>query len=326
MSEVEDQQKEFQWQSISLKSNPALPDMRERLTDMGNENCCSDDGIRPSLAAVAPKGCQSKSSACPVEHHTVTSSNTRSQDDTEPRMNVDTPTSTKECLSPSTRLYLVLSIYTFLVLTTIIISEFLVLYTQSPLVRGGLGFSAKMLGQLLTVRGIFKLLYTVFGYPRMTSRWGLIRCLRAGILTIGFASVVGLGFVVPWVVKESIEHTSSIACLQRDTQPVLSVAQDIPIQVLPSDNNVFGANAVLLTICIIAIGDALGYISVLVLFGECVEHIDTLKTYATNGRKSHATNGGAHNGTSSSSSSGVLWGLAQVTTNFMRLAGPVIAG
>ncbi|KAF9140803.1 hypothetical protein BG015_001511 [Linnemannia schmuckeri] len=49
-------------------------------------------------------------------------------------------------LLPATQLYLTFAIYTLLVLILILGSEFIMLYTQSPTFRGGLGFSAKTLG------------------------------------------------------------------------------------------------------------------------------------------------------------------------------------
>ncbi|KAF9986389.1 hypothetical protein BGZ75_001851 [Mortierella antarctica] len=162
-------------------------------------------------------------------------------------------------LSPATELCLVLTIYTLLVLTSILGSEFVMLYTQSSSIRGGLQYSAKVFGQVLTLRGIIKLVFNLFGYPWMVARIGLLKCLRLGIFIIGFTSVFGLGLLVPWnVYKEDtstweqmhdMEHTGS------GSGPGFEI----------EDGRSAGIGTVLLCLSLISMGDVLGYISVLVL-------------------------------------------------------------
>ncbi|GJJ76489.1 hypothetical protein EMPS_08848 [Entomortierella parvispora] len=207
---------------------------------------------------------------------------------------------TRSILSPATELYLILAIYTLLVLTSILGSEFVMLYTQSPVLRGGLEFSAKVLGQVLTIRGILKLTFNLFGYPWMVRRTGLLNCLRIGIVAIGSVSVLGLGWFVPW----SVENENMILSVNADKEHAAQTKRP-PV----------GMTAVLLCLSLISVGDVLGYISVLVLFGKSADRLKSGgKTMNTEGPNQQQ--GG----------SGVLWSVAQVSANVMRLTGPVLAG
>ncbi|KAF9106930.1 hypothetical protein BGX27_008943 [Mortierella sp. AM989] len=212
-------------------------------------------------------------------------------------------------LSPATELYLILTIYTLLVLISILGSEFVMLYTQSPILRGGLGFSANVLGKVLTIRGILKLLFTLFGYPAMVDRLGLQKCLKLGIFVIGTVSVFGLGMFAPWNIQNSIDK-------QLRAEHGTSIRGDVNIESI-------GVGVVLICLSIISIGDALGYISVLVLFGRAADRLKgTKRSLGINVPGSlDPTDAGAAQG-----GSGVLWSLAQVSANVMRLAGPVVAG
>jgi len=162
---------------------------------------------------------------------------------------------TRSILSPGTELYLILTIYTLLVLTSILGSEFVMLYTQSPVQRGGLEFSAKVLGQVLTMRGILKLIFNLFGYPWMVKRVGLLNCLRFGIIAIGSVSVLGLGWFVPWSVENENMALLANAGEERTTQARGGGSERPPV----------GMTAILLCLSLISVGDVLGYISVLVL-------------------------------------------------------------
>ncbi|KAF9978241.1 hypothetical protein BGZ73_003245 [Actinomortierella ambigua] len=304
--EIEELAKGPSWQIVSLEEAESPSNIEEHSKE--DEHSACEKVTPPSSSPVFTqtldlKTCRSQNAG--------QSKAVYPQEDSERHQDMDVPTSATKDVSPSMRLYLVLSIYTFLVLNSILIGEFLMLYTQSPVLRGGLQFSAKRFGQLLTIRGIIKLIYTMFGYPKMIDRWGLLRCLQAGILTIGLSSLLGFGVIVPWIVKEGLEHQGLIVRLSSGTRSALTTIPDTPRQIFSPDSNTMGAGAVLMTICAIAVGDALGYISVLVL-----------------GRTSNAwsSRSSGQYGIASSSANGVLWGVAQVTTNFMRLAGPVIAG
>ncbi|KAG0042221.1 hypothetical protein BGZ83_000749, partial [Gryganskiella cystojenkinii] len=212
-------------------------------------------------------------------------------------------------LSPATELYLILAIYTLLVLCSIMGSEFVMLYTQSPVSRGGLEFSAKVLGQVLTMRGILKLTFNLFGYPWMVKRVGLLNCLRLGIVVIGSVSVMGLGWFVPWSVEnENVAHHADVenhgSAISRNS----------------SERPPVGMTAILLCLSVISIGDVLGYISVLVLFGKSADRLKGgSKKVNTEGPSSCQPQ--QHQG-----GSGVLWSVAQVSANVMRLTGPVLAG
>ncbi|KAG0339371.1 hypothetical protein BG004_006839 [Podila humilis] len=241
-------------------------------------------------------------------------------------------TSKKNTLSPATHLFLVLGIYSLLVLISILGSEFVMLYTQSPISRGGLEFSAKVLGQVLTMRGILKLTFNLLGYPWMVRRLGLVHCLRLGIAIIGVVSIFGMGSFVPW----SIEQERSLMMMTMESS---NSHEPTSIGVGPSDNDnsrgyrdhdpannnqsPIGMSVVLLCMSMISMGDVLGYISVLVLFGKSA---DRLK----GANKKDATEDGATtsnpNQQQTQSGSGILWSVAQVSANIMRLAGPVIAG
>ncbi|KAF9937198.1 hypothetical protein BGZ67_001540 [Mortierella alpina] len=162
-------------------------------------------------------------------------------------------------LSPATELCLVLTIYTLLVLTSILGSEFVMLYTQSSSIRGGLQYSAKVFGQVLTLRGIIKLVFNLFGYPWMVARIGLLKCLRLGIFIIGFTSVFGLGLLVPWNVYK--EDTSTWEQMQDMEHTGSGSGPGFEIE----DGRSAGVGTVLLCLSLISMGDVLGYISVLVL-------------------------------------------------------------
>ncbi|KAG0282758.1 hypothetical protein BGZ96_000145 [Linnemannia gamsii] len=189
-------------------------------------------------------------------------------------------------LSPATELYLTLTIYTLLVLTSILGNEFVMLYTQSPAVRGGLEFSAKTLGQILTLRGIFKLGFTLCGYPWMVKRTGLLKCLRLGIIAIGVFSVVGLGWFVPWTIfvqQQQEEATRNRASLRTASVDFIGLAGNegsgsaltfeggkLPVgagggATGGSEKTPVGMGVILLCLSLISMGDVLGYVSVLVL-------------------------------------------------------------
>lgn len=189
-------------------------------------------------------------------------------------------------LSPATELYLTLTIYTLLVLTSILGSEFVMLYTQSPTFRGGLEFSAKTLGQILTLRGIFKLGFTLCGYPWIVKRMGLLKCLRLGIVAIGVFSVVGLGWFVPWTIfiqQQKEESTRNRASLRTASVDFIGLAGNegnggaltyeggkLPVGAGGgvgggSEKTPVGMGVILLCLSLISMGDVLGYVSVLVL-------------------------------------------------------------
>ncbi|KAF9582045.1 hypothetical protein BGW38_000736, partial [Lunasporangiospora selenospora] len=165
------------------------------------------------------------------------------------------PNPRKQALSPASELYLILTIYSLLVLTSILGSEFVMLYTQSPSQRGGLEFSAKALGEVLTIRGILKLVFTVVGYPWVVKRLGLLKCLRLGIVVIGLVSAMGLGWFVPWSVNYGNITEYSSASVTSGNGVSTSAAERIPV----------GMGAVLSCLGLISVGDVLGYVSVLVL-------------------------------------------------------------
>jgi hypothetical protein len=184
-------------------------------------------------------------------------------------------------LSPATELYLTLTIYTLLVLTSILGSEFVMLYTQSPTFRGGLEFSAKTLGQILTLRGILKLGFTLCGYPWMVKRMGLLKCLRLGVVAIGVFSVVGLGWFVPWIIfvqKQQEELTKNRASLgaalvdfigstgiEGGSGALTSEGGNLPAGGGGSEKTPVGMGVILLCLSLISMGDVLGYVSILVL-------------------------------------------------------------
>ncbi|KAF9316267.1 hypothetical protein BG003_002137 [Podila horticola] len=155
-------------------------------------------------------------------------------------------------------------------------SEFVMLYTQSPVARGGLDFSAKVLGQVLTMRGILKLTFNLFGYPFMVRRLGLIHCLRLGIAVIGMVSVLGMGWAVPWSVERERDSVGGKggASAWTATGTNRSTAE--------SGSDISSSNA-----------------SDLQLPSQHQQQ---------------------------QSGSGVLWSVAQVSANVMRLTGPVLAG
>jgi hypothetical protein len=101
-------------------------------------------------------------------------------------------------LTPTTEFCLTLAVYTLLVLTLILGGESIMLYTQSPVIQGGLEFSAQTFGLVLTVRGILKLSFNRFGFSWMANRFGLLNCLKMGVIATGITSVFGLGWFVPW--------------------------------------------------------------------------------------------------------------------------------
>ncbi|KAG0274307.1 hypothetical protein BGZ95_009919 [Linnemannia exigua] len=254
-------------------------------------------------------------------------------------------------LSPATELYLTLAIYTLLVLTSILGSEFVMLYTQSPTFRGGLEFSAKMLGQILTLRGIFKLGFTLCGYPWMVKRWGLLKCLRLGVLAIGTFSVVGLGWLVPWTIIA--QHQENRASLSSDAVIGSSSGEDALASNLHTNGsaNIAGASektpvgmgVILLCLSLVSMGDVLGYVSVLVLFGKSADRMKVAAASRVNNNNNpidsalclenqagagtiQGSGSGAQAATATQGGSGVLWSVAQVSGNVMRLTGPVIAG
>ncbi|KAF9547436.1 hypothetical protein EC957_008446 [Mortierella hygrophila] len=228
-------------------------------------------------------------------------------------------------LSPATELYLTLAIYTLLVLTSILGSEFVMLYTQSPTFRGGLEFSAKILGQILTLRGFLKLGFTLCGYPWIVKRIGLLKCLRLGVIAIGVFSVVGLGWFVPWAIFTQQESTRNRALVISSVDFIGSAGENaLTYGNLPaggrgggeeSEKTPVGMGVILFCLSLISIGDVLGYVSVLVL-----ARINN-NNYNNAGAGSGATGLGAQQG-----GSGVLWSVAQVSGNVMRLTGPVLAG
>ncbi|KAF8939706.1 hypothetical protein BGZ47_008076 [Haplosporangium gracile] len=142
-------------------------------------------------------------------------------------------------LSPARQLYLTLAIYTLLVLTSILGSEFVMLYTQSPTFRGGLGFSANTLGQILTLRGILKLRLTSCGYSWMESRVAESRALSANV--IGSAG-------------------NEDALTASDEGGAFSAGGGGG-----SEKSLMGMGVILLCLSLISMGDVLGYVSVLVL-------------------------------------------------------------
>lgn len=170
---------------------------------------------------------------------------------------------TKTILSPATQLFLILGIYSLLVLTSILGSEFVMLYTQSPRAHGGLDFSARTLGQVLTMRGILKLSFNLFGYPFMVRRLGLVHCLRLGIAVIGTISILGMGWFVPWSVER--ERDIEMALATTTTSHSHFNNSNTSEAMMMGDQTPIGMSVVLLCMSMISIGDVLGYISVLVL-------------------------------------------------------------
>ncbi|KAF9283667.1 hypothetical protein BGZ68_005223 [Mortierella alpina] len=222
-------------------------------------------------------------------------------------------------LSPATELCLVLTIYTLLVLTSILGSEFVMLYTQSSSIRGGLQYSAKVFGQVLTMRGIIKLVFTLFGYPWMVARMGLLKCLRLGIFIIGFTSVFGLGLLVPWNVYK--EDTSTWEQMHGMEHSGTGFGPGLENE----DGRSAGVGTVLLCLSLISVGDVLGYISVLVLFGKSAERLKGV--YIKNGATMTGDNAlDQAQPSTARGGSGVLWSVAQASANVMRLAAPVFAG
>ncbi|KAG0304671.1 hypothetical protein BGZ98_005195, partial [Dissophora globulifera] len=219
------------------------------------------------------------------------------------------PSTASSQLSPATELCLILGIYTLLVLTSILSSEFTMLYTQSPIFRGGLEFSAKVLGQVLTVRGTLKLLFNLFGYPWMVSRLGLLKCLKLGILVIGTLSVLGMGWFVPWRVEE--ERRALLGSFDTTGQN----GQEDEARAAP-----VGMGVILVCLSLISAGDVLGYISVLVLFGKSADR------YKGSKRQNITESDGCTQQGQGRGGSGLLWSLAQVSANVMRITGPVLAG
>lgn len=146
------------------------------------------------------------------------------------------------------------------------------LYTQSPTFRGSLEFSAKTLGQILTLRGILKLGFTLRGYPWMVKRIGLLKCLRLGVVAIGAFSAIGLGWFVPWTIFIKQESTRNLAL---DTsRGLIGSASNGEGGNLPagggaggmgSERTPVGMGVILLCLSLISMGDVLGYVSVLVL-------------------------------------------------------------
>lgn len=175
------------------------------------------------------------------------------------------PPPAKATLTPATQLVLILAIYSLLVLTSILGSEFVMLYTQSPVARGGLDFSAKVLGQVLTMRGILKLTFNLFGYPFMVRRLGLIHCLRLGIAVIGMVSVLGMGWAVPWSVERERDSVGGKGGASAWTATGNNGRFNSHGEAMGADRTPIGMSAVLLCMSMISMGDVLGYISVLVL-------------------------------------------------------------
>ncbi|KAG0217084.1 hypothetical protein BGX33_011514 [Mortierella sp. NVP41] len=285
-----------------------------------------------------------------------------------PESTTTTPTTTsayrqsrsRPKLSPATELYLTLAIYTLLVLTSILGSEFIMLYTQSPIFRGGLEFSAKTLGQILTLRGILKLGFTLWGYPRMVRRWGLLRCLRLGIVAIGTFSVVGLGWFVPWTVAQQEESRAALlsatllnanananareafALTAASASPAAHANESEGGSKAASgdgmiiENTPVGMSVILLCLSLISFGDVLGYVSVLVLFGKSADRMKRASSSkdpmagtendASLQETPAAASGAGARAASKQGGSGVLWSVAQVSGNVMRLTGPVLAG
>ncbi|KAF9278031.1 hypothetical protein BGZ88_000829, partial [Linnemannia elongata] len=271
-------------------------------------------------------------------------------------------------LSPATELYLTLAIYTLLVLTSILGSEFVMLYTQSPTFRGGLEFSAQTLGQILTLRGILKLGFTLCGYPWVVKRIGLLKCLRLGVVAIGVFSVVGLGWFVPSTIFAQQESTRNRA-LVNSSMDLIGAAGEGALTPggeegnLPaggggggggSEKTPVGMGVILLCLSLISMGDVLGYVSVLVLFGKSADRMkgvastaltagagrtgsnapidsaSSLENQAGINNNNNHNNAGAGSGATGPGAqqggSGVLWSVAQVSGNVMRLTGPVLAG
>ncbi|KAG0032412.1 hypothetical protein BGZ81_010950 [Podila clonocystis] len=253
------------------------------------------------------------------------------------------PSALKTTLSPATQLVLILVIYSLLVLTSILGSEFVMLYTQSPASRGGLEFSAKVLGQVLTMRGILKLTFNLFGYPFMVRRLGLIHCLRLGIAVIGTVSILGMSWAVPWSVARERSGGTATAAVDGAIEmgeAFLSVGRHGRFNnnngngngTMGGDRAPIGMSVVLLCMSMISMGDVLGYISVLVLFGKSADRLKgTNKNAAGTGSDTNASSNASDLQLPSQhrqqqSGSGVLWSVAQVSANVMRLTGPVLAG
>ncbi|KAF9573307.1 hypothetical protein EC968_008761 [Mortierella alpina] len=219
-------------------------------------------------------------------------------------------------LSPATELCLVLTIYTLLVLTSILGGEFVMLYTQSSSHRGGLQYSAKTFGEVLTLRGIVKLVFNLFGYPWLVARLGLLKCLRLGILIIGSTSVFGLGLLVPWNVYK--QDTSTWKQLQDMEHTGTGLGSGFEIE----DGRSAGVGTILLCLSLISVGDVLGYISVLVLFGKSAERLKCV--YTKNGATMLGDNAIEQaQPPTERGGSGVLWSVAQASANVMRLAAPI---
>ncbi|KAF9905169.1 hypothetical protein EC991_001931, partial [Linnemannia zychae] len=253
-------------------------------------------------------------------------------------------------LSPATELYLTITIYTLLVLTSILGSEFVMLYTQSPIFRGGLEFSVKALGQILTLRGILKLVFTLCGYPWMVKRWGLLKCLRLGVVAIGTFSVVGMGWFVPWtIIAQQKNRASPLSDAPIGSGEVDALALDSSLN---RSGNIAGTSekapvemgVILLCLSLVSMGDVLGYVSVLVLFGKSadrmkmaagskvnnnagpVDNASSLESQADAAGAGTTQRSGSGPGSGAQGGSGVLWSVAQVSGNLMRLTGPVLAG
>ncbi|KAF9372889.1 hypothetical protein CPB97_000953 [Podila verticillata] len=218
-----------------------------------------------------------------------------------------------------------LGIYSLLVLTSILGSEFVMLYTQSPLARGGLEFSAQTLGQVLTMRGILKLTFNLLGYPFMVQRLGLVHCLRLGIAVIGTVSTLGMGWFVPWSVEREKDIEMTLATTTTTTGN--SHFNSSSGAMMMSDRTPIGMSVVLLCMSMISMGDVLGYISVLVLFGKSADRFKgTNKNAAGSDIHSASDRLSTQPSQQQQSGSGVLWSVAQVSANVMRLTGPVLAG
>ncbi|KAF9345541.1 hypothetical protein BGX26_003013, partial [Mortierella sp. AD094] len=197
------------------------------------------------------------------------------------------------------------------------------------------------------MRGILKLMFNLFGYPVMVSRYGLQKCLRLGIFIIGIVSVVGLGMFVPWNIQENIvaqrhqhQHQQQQAAIEHVN--FAGPSQEPSIGSGDGTTKPIGMTVIILCLSIISIGDVLGYVSVLVLFGRAADRLKgAMKSDGTNNTARNSNfnsnsnskdgndnkhdddtggRGAAHGG------SGVLWSLARVSANIMRLAGPVVAG
>ncbi|KAG0260860.1 hypothetical protein BG011_001570 [Mortierella polycephala] len=232
-------------------------------------------------------------------------------------------------LSPATEPYLIPTIYTLLVLTSILGSGFGMLYTQSPPLCGGLEFSAKVIGQMLTIRGFLKLMFNLIGYPWMVHRFGLLSCLRFGIIVIATASVLGLGWFVPWNVEmEKQDHAfhsrqdtgwgaaSGSGAVLISGPGTISNEKSIPVGM--------SANPTVLEFD--TMRDVLGYISVLVLFGKSADRLLGADSKKNNATGTTETTYATVPSDSAQGRSGVLRTVAQFSANVMRLTGPVLAG